>query len=89
MIFGQGTDDDTTTSYLTDSCLTALSHWREIGIALPRDAEKRLSFMMDYADATAPTEVPDPYYGGPQGFEKVLDLLDEPCSRLLESVLNM
>ena len=30
-------------------------------------------------------EVPDPYYGGPQGFEHVLDLLDDACAGLLES----
>ena len=31
-------------------------------------------------------EVPDPYYGGPEGFEKVLDLLDEGCVRILQEV---
>lgn len=28
-------------------------------------------------------EVPDPYYGGTQGFEFVLDLLDDACAGLL------
>ena len=27
----------------------------------------------------APREVPDPYYGGPEGFDLVLDLIDEAC----------
>ena len=27
--------------------------------------------------------VPDPYYGGEQGFERVLDLLDEGCDALI------
>jgi protein-tyrosine phosphatase len=27
--------------------------------------------------------VPDPYYGGDQGFERVLDLLDEGCDALI------
>ena len=31
-------------------------------------------------------EVPDPYYGGPQGFDLVLDLLEEGCRRLLARV---
>jgi len=31
-------------------------------------------------------EVPDPYYGGDQGFEDVLDLLEDACSGLLESL---
>ena len=30
------------------------------------------------------TEVPDPYYGGAQGFETVLDLLADGCVSLLE-----
>ena len=30
------------------------------------------------------TEVPDPYYGGAQGFETVLDLLEDGCVNLLE-----
>jgi len=31
-------------------------------------------------------EVPDPYYGGAQGFEHVLDLLEDACAGLLESL---
>lgn len=29
-------------------------------------------------------EVPDPYYGGPEGFERVLDLLEDACAGLLQ-----
>ena len=31
-------------------------------------------------------EVPDPYYGGEQGFEHVLDLLEDACSGLLKTL---
>jgi len=31
-------------------------------------------------------EVPDPYYGGDEGFEFVLDLLEDACAGLLESL---
>lgn len=31
-------------------------------------------------------EVPDPYYGGPEGFDKVLDLLEDGCAGLAEHV---
>jgi len=30
------------------------------------------------------TEVPDPYYGGPEGFEEVLDIVEDGCWALLE-----
>lgn len=29
-------------------------------------------------------DVPDPYYGGPEGFEKVLDLLEDGCAGFIE-----
>ncbi|HEY1083969.1 MAG TPA: low molecular weight protein-tyrosine-phosphatase [Prosthecobacter sp.] len=32
------------------------------------------------------TEVPDPYYGGPEGFEKVLDLLEDGCAGVLAHI---
>jgi protein-tyrosine phosphatase len=31
-------------------------------------------------------DVPDPYYGGPQGFEAVLDIVEEGCRRLLDEL---
>ena len=34
------------------------------------------------------SEVPDPYYGGEQGFEDVLDLLEDACGGLLETLLR-
>ena len=36
--------------------------------------------------SSADTEVPDPYYGGASGFEKVLDLLEDGCINLLEQI---
>ena len=33
-------------------------------------------------------EVPDPYYGGSEGFEHVLDLLQDACEGLLETLKN-
>ena len=39
--------------------------------------------MLSYAERFSETEVPDPYYGGEQGFEHVLDLLEDACAGLL------
>ncbi len=36
----------------------------------------------EYAD------VPDPYYGGADGFEHVLDICEEGCAALLEKIKN-
>jgi protein-tyrosine phosphatase len=34
----------------------------------------------------AGSEVPDPYYGGAEGFEKVLDLVEAQCRRLIDEL---
>ena len=33
-------------------------------------------------------DVPDPYYGGPHGFERVLDILERACRGLLDDVVG-
>ena len=42
--------------------------------------------MTDFCNTAQVSEVPDPYYGGNQGFENVLDLLEDACQGLLEFV---
>jgi protein-tyrosine phosphatase len=48
---------------------------------------ERIRLVMDYAPDAARRAVPDPYYGGPQGFEEVLDLLTEASEGLLREIL--
>lgn len=42
--------------------------------------------MADLCPSFTEDEVPDPYYDGAEGFEKVLDMVTEGCHRLLEKV---
>lgn len=51
------------------------------------DAGQRVALFLDYT-AGAQREVPDPYYGGPQGFERVLDLVEAASDRLLTELRN-
>ncbi len=44
--------------------------------------------MTDYASDILYDYVPDPYYGGADGFELVLDLLEVTCSGLLKTVIS-
>lgn len=41
---------------------------------------------LQYARSAGVTEVPDPYYGGESGFERVLDLVEEAADGLLQSL---
>ena len=51
------------------------------------DAVTRIRLMMDYAPQSGRRSVPDPYYGGAEGFEEVLDLLEEASEGLLREVI--
>lgn len=42
--------------------------------------------LLDYAPGRPGREVPDPYHGGPDGFELVMDLVEEASEGLLEDV---
>jgi protein-tyrosine phosphatase len=53
----------------------------------PPEGRERLRLFLDYAPGRAGREVPDPYYGGAEGFEEVLDLV-EAASRGLISALR-
>jgi len=46
----------------------------------------KLKLMMSYARRFKERDVPDPYYGGPQGFERMLDMLEDAAKGLLESL---
>jgi protein-tyrosine phosphatase len=51
----------------------------------PEPAVPRLGLLMAYARRhVAVREVPDPYYGPPAGFDRVLDLIEDACDGLLE-----
>jgi protein-tyrosine phosphatase len=42
--------------------------------------------LCEFCSKFTDTEVPDPYYGGPAGFEHVLDLLEDGCAGLLKAL---
>lgn len=52
----------------------------------PVAAKNRLRLFMEFAPEAGTAEVPDPYYGGPNGFEEVLDLVESASQRLLHHV---
>lgn len=54
--------------------------------ALCRRSDVEVRPFLDYASDTPETEVPDPYYGGPEGFDLVVDLVEEAAEGLLEDI---
>ncbi len=45
-----------------------------------------MTLFLEYAERFSEREVPDPYYGGAQGFEHVLDLVEDAARGLLRTL---
>lgn len=59
---------------------------KEVTSRRPRDHAGHVGLMLDLLPALGVREVPDPYYGGSEGFERVLDLLEPASEALLARV---
>jgi protein-tyrosine phosphatase len=60
---------------------------RDLLVLAPREAHDRIHLLREFDPASegAPDlDVPDPYYGGDDGFEHVLDLVEAACRGLLD-----
>ena len=49
----------------------------------PAHVHERLRLLLEFAPDADSRDVPDPYYGGPNGFEEVLDLVEAATRGLL------
>jgi len=47
---------------------------------------EKIRRMTEFCSSKTVSEVPDPYYSGEQGFENVLDILEDACHGLLEYI---
>jgi protein-tyrosine phosphatase len=54
----------------------------------PVPFRERIRLFMEFAGDSEVEDVPDPYYGGALGFERVLDLAEEAAAGLLDEVLG-
>ena len=54
----------------------------------PEPYRERIRLLMEFAANGDAEDVPDPYYGGAPGFERVLDLAEEAAAGLLDDVLE-
>ena len=62
------------------------SNLAELRRRAPRAHRYKPGLFMDYSVRRAGSEVPDPYYGGVEGFEQVLDMAEDGCAGLLMAI---
>lgn len=61
-------------------------HFQALSRLAPDGRRDRLHLFLRHAPDLGLEDVPDPYYGGANGFEHVLDLVERGCRGLLEHI---
>jgi len=61
-------------------------HLRILKALAPRDARAHIGLFLDASARWNGEDVPDPYYGGAEGFEQVLDMVEEAGERWLDRI---
>jgi protein-tyrosine phosphatase len=58
-------------------------HLEWLRSACPPLYHDKLALLLEFNECSEEDEVPDPYYGGAEGFEQVLDLVEDAVNQLL------
>lgn len=61
---------------------------RNLQRCCPEPLQHKLALFLQHAERFDEDEVPDPYYGGPAGFERVLDLIEDAADGLVRELLQ-
>ena len=56
-----------------------------IDLGAPR---AKIQLLLSFHPKPPSAEVPDPYYGGPHGFESMYEMIDGACRGLIEAILH-
>lgn len=62
------------------------SNFNELKRRAPANAQAKIRYFLDFAETAAGKDVPDPFFGGAEGFEHVLDLIEAAARGLLTSL---
>jgi len=61
-------------------------HYAHLVAMRPNEARAEVRLFLDYHPKSKGGDVPDPYYGGPDGFERVLDMVEETARVILDEM---
>ncbi|ELP91028.1 low molecular weight protein-tyrosine-phosphatase, putative [Entamoeba invadens IP1] len=64
------------------------SNYSDLMYNCPKEYQDKIHKMVEYCKKSKDSEVPDPYYSGLKGFQKVIDMLEDGCKNLLDQLEN-
>lgn len=80
--FSKSDFDDFDKIYVMDS-----SNYRDVvALAATEDDKDKVEMIMNVVHPGKNQSVPDPYFGGDEGFDKVFKMLDEACDEIIRQL---
>ncbi len=67
--------------------MDAMNHADVMRLARNEEDKRKVDYLLNMISEGSNDEVPDPYYGGPSGFDKVYDMMDRACDRIVKELL--
>jgi protein-tyrosine phosphatase len=64
------------------------SNYQELVQLAPSEARHKIRQFLDFAPHLGTRDVPDPFYGGREAFDRALDLIEEAARGLLADILD-
>jgi protein-tyrosine phosphatase len=64
------------------------SNYEELSQLAPKSARHKIRRFLDFAPHVGTKDVPDPFYGGKEGFDHALDLIEDAARGLLAELLD-
>ena len=64
------------------------THFRSLTQRCPPQYTSKIRMFLSYAPDVVAEDVPDPYYGGENGFENVLHMIEQGCKGLLDDIIH-
>lgn len=90
-ISGQSARQVAAADYARFDLLLAMdgSNYQELVELAPKDARHKIRRFLDFAPHAGTRDVPDPFYGGREGFDHALDLIEAAARGLLADLLGL
>jgi protein-tyrosine phosphatase len=62
------------------------SNLKDLRLNCPEEFQHKIKLFLEFEKTSNLNSVPDPYFGGASGFEKVLDIVEQGCETLLNEI---
>jgi len=66
--------------------MDSMNHADVMRVARNDDDRRKVDFLLNQVSPGKNDEVPDPYYGGADGFEKVYSMMDRACDNIIRNI---